>query len=268
MSAEKRAEVRAFVKKWTSPDIGDEKSQTQKFWIDLLQSLFDKKNAVELIQFEKPVELSHTSYIDAYIPQTKVLIEQKSIQINLDKAAHQSDGSMMTPFDQAKRYHDWLPIDEKGRWIVVCNFDEIRIHDLKTPKAPPQIVFVKDLVKESYRLNFLLNENADVANKEVELSMAAGEIVGQLYDALYEQYGEKRDEPEYLKSLNELCVRLVFCLYAEDAGLFGKPKQFHDYLKSFPESKIRERGFPKIRYGALLNHSSGERIFSTTHLTV
>lgn len=65
----------------------------------------------------------------------------------------------------------------------------------------------------------------------MEISLQAGELVGVLYDALLKQYAEPESE-ETLKSLNALCVRLVFCLYAEDAGIFGKRGMFHDYLRA------------------------------------
>ena len=235
-----RTAVREFVKRWTAPNVGDEKSETQLFWIDLLQSLFGLRYSVRLLEFEKRVELDHVSFIDGYLPDTRVVIEQKGANINLDKAARQSDGTMCTPFEQAKRYYFALPHRDRGRWIVVSNFREIRIHDMNAPKVPPQIVMVKDLEKESYRLKFLINDQAEVAKKEVELSVAAGVLVGDLYDSLLEQYGENKTDPIYLKSLNELCVRLVFCLYAEDAGLFGAPMKFHDYLKGIPENMVRK----------------------------
>lgn len=238
-SVNERSAVRDFVKRWTAPDMGDEKRQTQSFWIELLQSLFGLKKTSPLFDFEKPVELDHVSFIDAFIKDTKVLIEQKSANIDLDKPAKQSDGQFLTPFQQAKRYYDWLPSDQRGRWIVVCNFREIRIHDMRTPKAQPLVVLVKDLEKSYPSLRFLISDRAEAIQKELELSVAAGELVGEIYDALLEQYGEKRTDPAYLKSLNILCVRLVFCLYAEDAGLFGAPMRFHDYLRSFPAERVR-----------------------------
>ena len=73
----------------------------------------------------------------------------------------------------------------------------------------------------------------------MEVSIAAGEIVGLLYDAFYKQYANPESEHS-LKSLNKLCVRLVFCLYAEDAGIFGHHGMFHDYLKGFDTRGLRK----------------------------
>ena len=71
----------------------------------------------------------------------------------------------------------------------------------------------------------------------MDLSIKAGEIVGQIYDAILKHYHDPSAEST-LKSLNMLCVRLVFCLYAEDAGIFEKD-QFHDYLAQFEAKQLR-----------------------------
>ncbi len=61
-----------------------------------------------------------------------------------------------------------------------------------------------------------------------------------MYDALLQQYKDPTD-PKTLKSLNALCVRLVFCLYAEDAGIFNHRRDmFHDYLRDIPAHGIRK----------------------------
>ena len=74
--------------------------------------------------------------------------------------------------------------------------------------------------------------------KEMEISIKAGELVGKIYDEILPLYKNPENE-ETLKSLNMLCVRLVFCLYAEDAGLFGKHGIFHDYLEKFNTDDLR-----------------------------
>ncbi|MBR2214335.1 MAG: hypothetical protein IJ849_01095 [Selenomonadaceae bacterium] len=77
------------------------------------------------------------------------------------------------------------------------------------------------------------------AKKEMELSLAAGEIVGKIYTALLAEYHSPTDQ-EALKSLNKLCVRLVFCLYANDAGVFGRRGMFADYLRAIPHKYTRQ----------------------------
>lgn len=236
MTAEKRAAIKEFIDRWK--DRGDEKQDTQSFWLSLLRTVYDVSDPASYIEFEKPVLLSHQSYIDGYINATRVLIEQKSANIDLGKGQKQSDGSFLTPFSQARRYAGYLPHELNPRWIVVCNFTEFQIHDMNRPNDEPQIVKLEELEKEYHRMNFLVDTGDEHTQREFDLSIAAGEVVGELYDALLAQYKDP-DDPETLKSLNMLCVRLVFCLYAEDAGIFGRRNMFHDYLNEYAVKDVR-----------------------------
>ena len=224
-----KKQSKAFVEYWANK--GYEKGESQKFWLDLLEHVLGVPNARDFITFEDQVKLDHTSFIDGFIPSTHVLIEQKGRDKDLRKAIKQSDGSLLTPFQQAKRYSSELPYSKRPRWIITCNFQEFLIYDMEKPNGEPESILLKNLAKEYYRLQFIVNAENENIKKEMEISIKAGEIVGVLYDALLKQYNEK-DEEE-LKSLNELCVRLVFCLYAEDSGLFGERLAFHNYLQSF-----------------------------------
>lgn len=224
---ERRSAAAKFAADWK--DRGDEKQETQRFWIELLTKVFGVDGSTA-IAFEVPVKLDHTSFIDGYMESTRVLIEQKGRDIDLRKGYKQSDGSMLTPFGQARRYAGYLPHDQNPRWIVVCNFQTFEIHDMNRPNDEPEIILLADLEKEYSRLDFLVDTGKEHIKKEMEVSLQAGELVGVLYDALLKQYKDPGD-PEALKSLNKLCVRLVFCLYAEDAGIFGGRNMFHDYLE-------------------------------------
>lgn len=226
-----------FVKNWTGH--GDEKQETQRFWIDLLQNVFGVEHATNAIEFEVRVKLDYTSFIDGYIKDTHVLIEQKGADIDLSRGYKQSDGSMLTPFQQARRYAGYLPHNMNPRWIVVCNFKEFHIHDMNRPNDTPEIIKLDDLDKEYSRLQFLVDKGNERIQKEMEISLQAGELVGKLYDALLKQYNSPASDTE-LKSLNMLCVRLVFCLYAEDAGIFGSHTMFHDYLKGYQPKDVRK----------------------------
>jgi len=226
---ERRTAAKQFAADWKGR--GDEKQETQAFWMALLQKVFGVEEPDKYIEFEVRVKLSHTSFIDGLIQDTRVLIEQKSQDIDLRKGIKQSDGSMLTPYQQARRYAGYLPHDRNPRWIVVCNFKEFHIHDMNRPNDAPEILLLSDLEKEYHRLNFLINARAENIKREMEISMQAGELVGKLYDAFMKQYKDPTNE-RTLKSLNMLCVRLVFCLYAEDAGIFGRNNMFHDYLRN------------------------------------
>lgn len=228
--------AKKFSEEWKGR--GDEKQETQRFWIGLLGDVLNVPQAASYIEFEKRVKLSHTSFIDAYIPETKVLIEQKGLKIDLNKAYEQSDGAMLTPYQQAKRYASELPYDLRPRWIVVSNFAEIHIHDMNRPEEEPEILKLENLEKEFYRLEFLADRRNEKIRREEEISIKAGELVKKLYNALITEYAEP--SAESLRSLNILCVRLVFCLYAEDAGLFATRTSFEDYIRSFNLQNVRK----------------------------
>lgn len=234
---QQRAAAKEFATYWKNR--GDEKQETQRFWIDLLRNVYDIPNPEQSIEFEVPVKLSHTSFIDGYLADTRVLIEQKGADIDLKKGYKQSDGQMLTPYQQARRYAGYLPFNKTPRWIVVCNFQTFEIHDMNFPNGEPEILTLADLEKDYSRLQFLVDTGSKTIKKEMEVSLQAGELVGVLYDALLKQYKDPT-APETLKSLNALCVRLVFCLYAEDAGIFGRREMFHDYLKDVPAAGIRK----------------------------
>lgn len=234
--SEQRKAAAEFAEFWK--DKGDEKQESQRFWIGLLGDVFGIVSPANYIEFEKRVKLSHTSYIDAYIADTKVLIEQKGAKIDLHKAYEQSDGAVLTPFEQAKRYVSEMKASEKPRWIVVCNFAEFLVYDLENPEAEAEQIFLKDLGKEYYRLQFLIDEKNENIRREEELSIEAGKLVDKLYSAILPQYKELNEKS--LRSLNILCVRIVFCLYAEDAGLFATRTSFEDYLKSFNLPNVRK----------------------------
>ena len=230
-----RKQAKEFANFWA--DKGYEKGQSQVFWLTLLNKVLGVDNPEQYISFEDKVMLDHTSFIDGYVSATHVLIEQKSRDRDLRKAIRQADGTLLTPFQQAKKYSADLPYSKRPRWIITCNFQEFLIYDMEKPNGEPESILLKNLPKEYYRLQFIVNSQNENIKKEMEISIKAGEIVGILYDALLKQYNEK-DEQE-LKSLNELCVRLVFCLYAEDSGLFSEKLAFHNYLQGFQVKDTR-----------------------------
>lgn len=252
--SEQREAARQFANKWKNG--GDEKQDCHAFWIQLLQNVLGVSDATKYIQFEKPVRLIendgkvHTRYIDGYIPDVKVLIEQKGSNHKLDVKEHQSGGEVLTPYEQAKRYNDNIAHDENARWIVTCNFTNIWIYDMNRPTEEPTKIETVDLQQKYSMLDFLVKKDLKQISHEMEVSIQAGDIVGLLYDAFLKQYNipeqipkdeseENREKRESkLKSLNALCVRLVFCLYAEDAGIFAR-NQFHDYMEGFSVKECR-----------------------------
>lgn len=237
--AERREASRQFYNKWVGR--GKEDEDDRSYWLDILDRVLGVEDATDRIDFQKKVIVDgHTKRIDAYIPETKVIIEQKTLGIALDKKGHQSGGIELTPYEQAKRYNDNLPYDEKARWIVTSNFAEIWIYDMNTRVPEPIKLQLSDLQAKYSMLDFLINQEQTHITQEMEISVKAGELVGIIYDALYKQYIDPESE-RALKSLNMLCVRLVFCLYAEDAGIFSSNrKMFHNYLQKFDAPDMRK----------------------------
>lgn len=233
---EQKKQAKAFIKRWENR--GSERQDSQSFWLDLLQSVYGIENPTEYISFENKVALDHTSFIDGFIDKTKVMIEQKGANKDLSKAIRQSDGTYLTPFQQAKRYSANVPYSRRPRWIITCNFKEFYIYDMEQPNGEPIVVQLADLDKEAYRLEFLVDKTNEHLEREMKVSMEAGEIVGEIYDGLLKQYVNP-DNPDSLHAINQLVVRLVFCLYAEDAGIFGHKMMFHDYLARFGSRDFR-----------------------------
>ncbi|MBO1150955.1 class I SAM-dependent DNA methyltransferase [Streptococcus thermophilus] len=237
MNARKqKKQAKDFIERWRGR--GNERQDSQSFWLDLLGSVFGIENPSTYITFEDKVMLDHTSFIDGYIEKTKVLIEQKGANKDLNKAIKQSDGTFLSPFQQAKRYSANLPYSKRPRWIVTCNFNEFYIYDMEQPNAEAKVIKLEDLPEESYRLEFLIDKTNEHLEREMQISMQAGEIVGEIYEGLLKQYKDSGN-PESLHAINQLIVRLVFCFYAEDSGLFGHKLAFHDYLAQFPPQFFR-----------------------------
>ena len=232
---EQKKAAEQFVNDWNGR--GDEKQDTQNYWNQLLRTVYGVSVPEQYISYEKPVA---KGFIDGYIADTRVLIEQKGMASDLD-VKEPRQGRMVTPYEQARDYVSQLSLSEKPRYIITCNFQKIRIYDCDiqpsydrktdTWYAPFEEIELKDLVTEYRRLNFLVNVEDQNVKKEMEISIQAGDLVGIIYDELLKQYKDP-DDPEIQKSLNQLCVRFVFCFYAEDADIFGRPAMFHDYLQA------------------------------------
>ena len=229
--------AKQFIQNWQNR--GHEKQDSQSFWLQLLRDVLGVEEPEQFIKFEKKVQLLHESFIDGYIDQTHVMIEQKGSNKDLDKPIRQSSGELLTPFQHAQRYANNLPYSERPRWIVTCNFIEFRVYDMEHPNSEPVRIELKDLEKNYYQLEFLVDKSNEHLEKEKQVSLSAGELVGKIYDELLKQYKDPNNEHSQ-KSINQLCVRIVFCLYAEDAGIFGKRNMFHDYLEQFDARQMRQ----------------------------
>lgn len=248
--AEQREAARQFVNRWMGR--GNEDEDGRSYWLELLSNVMGMENPTEQVVFEKKVVVDgNIKRIDVYIPETHVIIEQKSLGKALDQKIHNSGGIDLTPYEQAKRYNDNLPYNEKARWIITCNFSDIWLYDMDTKVPEPVKISLDELQSKYALLDFLVKKDVKKISHEMEVSIKAGDIVGLIYDAFLKQYripnvkekdetAEQKEKREHkLKSLNALCVRIVFCLYAEDAGIFGERNMFHDYLETYDVKDCR-----------------------------
>jgi type I restriction-modification system DNA methylase subunit len=250
--AQQREAARQFINKWQGK--GSEDEDGRSYWIDLLHDVLGMDHVTDHVEFEKKVYVDgNKKRIDVYLPETQVIIEQKSLGKALDQKIHNSGDIDLTPYEQAKRYSDNLDFSERARWIVTCNFAEIWIYDMNqvnTKDFEPTKIRLPELQDKYPMLDFLIKQDVKQVSHEMKVSIEAGNIVGKLYDAFAKEFGlpegtPKKETPEEkaqreadLRSLNALCVRLVFCLYAEDAGIFERAS-FHDYVASFEPQRLR-----------------------------
>lgn len=250
--AEQREAARQFINRWKGR--GNEDEDGRSYWIELLHDVLGMEDVTQHVDFEKKVYVDgNKKRIDAYLPETKVIIEQKSLGKALDQKIRNSGGVDLTPYEQAERYNNKLDYSEKARWIVTCNFAEIWIYDMNQMNAKdfePMRIQLRELQDKYPMLDFLIKQDVRKVSHEMKVSIEAGNIVGKLYDAFAKEFGlpetaPKNETPEEkaqreadLRSLNALCVRLVFCLYAEDAGIFNRAS-FHDYVESFEPQRLR-----------------------------
>lgn len=262
MAKEQKQKAKQFVETWikkieeTEDGKSNERQFCQLFWTTLLSEVFEIENIAQFINFEKPVPKEFSSgknFIDGYIESTKVLIEQKASKVDLSKGELQSDGQYLTPFQQANRYGYNQSYSERPRWIVVSNFVSFEIHDMENQNSQPYVIQLKDLPDELHNLSMLYDTGKKEIKEEMALSVEAGKIVDELYEILAVKYN---DSPAHQRSLNMLCVRLIFMLYADDAELFGKKGMFHKFVESYSAENLSE-GIKQLF--AVLNVKEKER---------
>lgn len=237
----KRA-AKVFVEKWDGK--GKERQDDKTFWEDLLEDVFGISKSRNVIEVQRPVKFDGTTKaIDVYLKTSKVVIEQKSHNVNLDLKEEQSDDVRLTPMEQGIRYFEKMDKPDTGRYVIACNFQEFRIWDSYNKNAPQRIIPLKDLPKRWKELLFLIKPYDEEPvhkdeKREKRVSNTASEYVRDLYKALLTV--NTNNSKEELQSLNVFCVRVVFCLYAEDAGVFDDA-QFSTFLEKSTPDDLSER---------------------------
>ena len=235
--AERKRAAKAFVERWLAlPCVEEEHSRS--FWIELLEQVLGIPGATRVLEFERKVK---GRKIDVFYEDRGILIEMKGRGVSLDDASVRSKkAGAETPYQQAKWYADNLPFSVRPRWIITCNFDEFRIYDQEKENQEDYVsIALTELPEQSHLLAFFTDQGGSRIEREKELSVQAGELVGRLYDQLSKQYLNLATDPREQRSLNVLIVRLVFLLYAEDSGLLHKRDAMLDYLRKYPAPQMR-----------------------------
>ena len=182
-AARQREAAKKFVEYWK--DKAYEKGEAQPFWLALLRDVFGVDQPEKSIVFEgqvkvdkpnSPTPARQTNFIDARIPKTKVLIEQKSANVDPCKPEKQSDDSTLTPYQQAQRYIIGLPRSEHPRWVVVSNFREFLVNNVRPYNCKDLPVSFVGSMAEHYQ-----SELEEAARSE---GFTVGQIVKSPMDGL------------------------------------------------------------------------------------
>lgn len=236
--ADQHKKAAEFIERWQGR--GDEKQETQKFWLDLMQNVLDVPDAINNTEFE--YRTANRGYIDMLCPDSSFLVEQKSKNVDLDKP-EERQGDSVTPTEQAVRYSDNLPPSKKPTFICTCNFNTFRFYDLekdpRAEKSPVEEFTLNKLAEHLTVFRNIFSENRSRNYIEKQLSEKAGLLVANLHNELAKQYADPDSEEEH-HSLALLTVRIVFCLYAEDANLFTN-HIFSNYIHNAQASDLRRK---------------------------
>lgn len=183
-----------------------EDQEAKAFWVRFFDIFGVRERSVGL--FEKRVKLlkGGDGKIDFFAPG-RFMIEHKSLDRDLDKA-----------FKQAADYIDALPEDEKPQYLILCDFDTIRLYDFEaTSERKGEIEFkLKDLPQKVQLFAFLTDEKVQVYKEEDPINVKAVRAVGRLYEAVRQTNHFTPAEA------SKLLTRLVFCFFADDIGIFNR----------------------------------------------
>ena len=236
-----KADAEAFAKRWAGR--GDETQEGRSYWIDLFQNVLGVEDAIERLKFEVPVHTdsgsSHAGYIDVLIPSASALVEMKGRDIDLDKKEVRQ-GREVTPAEQGRGYAVGLPLNQQPRYVIACNFREIRVYDRNVNPLCTGDEYLRleleELPKNLPALKFL---NGGSAPRSVQraVSIEAGRIMGQIHNEIAGLYHDP-DSEESHHALSVLCTRLMFLMFCEDAGLI-EPGLFRDYVASVDGGHLR-----------------------------
>ena len=204
-----RTRAASFTKEWRNGSY--EKGETQSFYNDFFQVFGVKMSSVA--RYEEHVKKLDNRYgfIDLFWPGV-LLVEQKSAGKNLACA-----------YDQAGEYFDALPEVKRPRYILVSDFQNFELHDLDRRE---DIAFkLSDFPNHVDKFGFILGIQRKTFRDQDPVNIQAAELVGKLHDAL-ESAGYRSHD------LERFLVRIVFCMFADDTGIFEPRDIFLDFIET------------------------------------
>ncbi|MGO3309106.1 MAG: DNA methyltransferase [Brevibacterium aurantiacum] len=238
-----RRRAAQFVVDWRD-EPGDERQQAQSFIRDLLRVFGITSTKAAL--YEKRAKRSstgHRGYIDALVPGL-CAIEMKSAGKDLEVAER-----------QALDYIDDLTDVETPRWVISSDFTQFRILDLNAPDGADTRTFtLEELPANSDLLAFLAGYQTSPFGdqQQEEASVKAAQIMANLYEALSDSGYDDHDASVFL-------VRVLFCLYADDAGVWGERDQFYEFLEQRTSEDGSDLGPQLSMLFQAMNRETGKR---------
>ena len=234
-------------------DKTSEEADKQSFWNEFFHIFGIKRSAVA--SFEEPVKKlsGNLGKIDLFWPG-KLLVEHKSAGQDLDKAHAQGMAYIRGLIDSGRQ-------NEVPRWLIVSDFKRIALHDLEPEqdpdlplfkRQPPSIVFpLEDLHKHIRRFAFIPGYKQHKLDPEDPANIEAAELMAKLHDALLAGGFSGHD-------LRVLLVRLLFCLFSDDTGIFNQ-KDFHLFIENRTAADGSDTGTKLARLFDVLNTPEDQR---------
>ena len=205
---------RALTFSRTWDDAANEASQAKPFWIDFFEifGITDKRVATFELNVKKLGKAQ--GYVDLFWPGM-LIVEHKSRGKSLDLA-----------FQQALDYFPGLPERDLPQIIIVCDFARFRVHRLGTGGQDGETVefALKDLHKHIRQFGFIAGYKVQEIKAQDPVNIKAAERMGRLHDALKASHYEGHP-------LEVLLVRLLFCLFADDTGIFQPAQAFRTFIE-------------------------------------
>jgi hypothetical protein len=212
---EVRRRLQAFSKEHENDS--DEKQHAQQFWRDFYACFGLSKSSASMFEARVAKINGKRGYIDSFIPSL-LLVEQKSLNRDLQNAYEQALEYALAVKDEA----------EKPRYIITCDFQTFHVYDLHGTSKEPLICKLNELHKHASWFMFLAEKKLETIVEETPINRKAAYQISKLHDKLLEDNFVGKDLELFL-------TRLLFCLFADDTGIFGEDNQFTNYIQNTRE---------------------------------